>query len=352
MTGLRIISPSLTPQTELTEGLKVLVDKTGYSQARSLDVKFLGNSLIQGKALVGDPWGSVSNTSNFLRISTDGGNNWSQDFGLPSGVGIVSLLSSLTGDDRLHIDAIRGTEGLVNPSQYDFLQLNTSATITGHSTGRMYWDDNDKTVSIDTDITGVSLNLGQEQYIRVRNTTGSNIPNGRIVYINGVTGQVPTISLANAGDSSKSRLIGLVTEDISNNGFGYVTTFGIVRNINTLAFTEGQYVYLSTTDGLFTATPPTKPNFAIKIGVCLYSHGTHGKILVDIGLDWSNKASAKDLNINGLLETNDIITDSTKYHYFGESDVDGSWRMGISDNNFVIEKREAGTWVTKSTINA
>lgn len=48
----------------------------------------------------------------------------------------------------------------------------------------------------------------------------------------------------------------------------------------------------------------------------------------------------------------DFAVASTNYHYWGASDTDGSWRMGRSGDNFVIERRESGSWVTKSTIAA
>ncbi len=35
--------------------------------------------------------------------------------------------------------------------------------------------------------------------------------------------------------------------------------------------------------------------------------------------------------------------------YFGEPNIDGSWRILRSGNNLVIDRREAGVWVTKQT---
>lgn len=37
------------------------------------------------------------------------------------------------------------------------------------------------------------------------------------------------------------------------------------------------------------------------------------------------------------------------YFYFGDKTVDGSWRMGISGVNFVIEIRVTGSWIPKET---
>ena len=47
-----------------------------------------------------------------------------------------------------------------------------------------------------------------------------------------------------------------------------------------------------------------------------------------------------------------LITPSDLYHYFGKTDVDGTWRIGRSGNDLVIERRESGSYVTKQTISA
>lgn len=102
----------------------------------------------------------------------------------------------------------------------------------------------------------------------VRNVTGSTISKGSVVYLNGVNGQKPTIAKAIAtGDSSSAETIGWVEDDITNNSDGYVTTFGILNNVNTNGFTDGAYLYLSgTTAGAYTATKPYAPIHNVTVG--------------------------------------------------------------------------------------
>jgi len=77
------------------------------------------------------------------------------------------------------------------------------------------------------------LQIGQENYIRVRNTSGATINNGDVVKVYDATGHTPEIELAAADDDCPCAVIGLATHTIANNGYGYVTTFGIVRDLNT-----------------------------------------------------------------------------------------------------------------------
>ena len=117
---------------------------------------------------------------------------------------------------------------------------------------------------------------------RARNVTGSTIVKGRVVYVSGATGGDPQIALATAGQVPVGCILGLVLNDITNNQFGEVVTFGVIDNINTSGLTLGQPVFLSTTTaGTLTSTKPTKN--AIKIGLVLVVGTGNGKLHVCIG---------------------------------------------------------------------
>jgi hypothetical protein len=117
--------------------------------------------------------------------------------------------------------------------------------------------------------------------VRARNSTGSTILNGAVVYISGAQGQNPRISLAQANAESTSRVIGVATHNISNNTVGKVCTFGIVGDLNTSAYNEGDVLYLSTSvAGGLTTTRPSAPNQAVMVGTVVHAAVNDGKILV------------------------------------------------------------------------
>jgi hypothetical protein len=129
----------------------------------------------------------------------------------------------------------------------------------------------------------VHLQVGQEQVVRVLNKTGSLISNGSVVYINGAQGIRPTVDLAATNSFTTSRVIGLATEDIPNNGNGFVTTKGMVRDIDTSGITAGSIIYLSpTTSGTFTDTRPTAPDFKICLGYVIVENASEGEVLIDV----------------------------------------------------------------------
>lgn len=186
-----------------------------------------------------------------------------------------------TTDGRILTAIIRGKGG---DSSFVYIDYIPQASPPAYSEGRVYYDQSNKALTVFDNISGTSIQLGKELVMDARNNTGSQINDGQVVYVTGAVGQNPTIALAQANSLPTSAVIGIATHNISNNTTGKVTTFGLVNDINTSSFSDGDKLYLSaSTPGALTATPPSIPNPIIPVGYCLTSHVTQGKILVSVG---------------------------------------------------------------------
>ena len=119
---------------------------------------------------------------------------------------------------------------------------------------------------------------------QVRNTTGSTLTKGTAVYISGVTGQISNVTKAIANsDPASAQTLGLMSADLANNTNGYVTVIGLIANIDTSAFTDGEQLYLSpATPGALTATKPVAPNHMVYVAVVEHAHLTQGKLFVKV----------------------------------------------------------------------
>lgn len=147
--------------------------------------------------------------------------------------------------------------------------------------GRIYFDNANDCISFMDSISGTSVQVGYEVLMRARNNTGATIPNGSVVYISGAIGQNSTVALAQANTLPTSEIIGLATHDIANNTVGKICVFGLVNELNTSSFTDGQMLYISATvAGGLASTIPASPNFVVALGVVEHAHPTQGKILV------------------------------------------------------------------------
>jgi hypothetical protein len=80
--------------------------------------------------------------------------------------------------------------------------------------------------------------------------------------------------------------LGVVSESIAVGAEGFVTTFGVIRGVNTNGFTSGDPVYLSQTPGGFTATRPTAPAHTVFLGWITKVHPSSGEIFLNINNGW------------------------------------------------------------------
>lgn len=208
-----------------------------------------------------------------------------------------------------------GTETITGVKTFNtYFSMNANMAAPSHSEGNVYWDKDNHTLALQTFISDVTLQVGQEFWVFVRNNSGAPILNGSVVYFSGAIAQKPTIALSKADVSSTAIASGVATSDISNNSDGFITTEGLVRDINTSAFSEGDTLYLSaTTAGAFTNIAPSTPNFVIKIGKVLIDNPATGVILVDSDVAPNSITSLDILRIHNLLQTDkiDITTPSS-----------------------------------------
>ena len=178
-----------------------------------------------------------------------------------------------------------GTEfNTANTGAFDVIDFTVNPTGNGspsHQEGRVFYDSDNHALAVYNDEADITLQVGQEEYLRVRNKTGSTILNGQAVKILGSQGTHPTIELAIASGDSSAQAVGLATHDIENNSFGYVTTYGVVRDIDTSSFAEGSEVFLSESiAGGLTGVSPVAPNYKMSMGHVIRSHASVGSILI------------------------------------------------------------------------
>lgn len=149
------------------------------------------------------------------------------------------------------------------------LKFDTTSPDPINAAGTLYWNSAVGTLDVDVATDG-TLQVGQEQYIIGRNTTGATILNGRVVQISGGQGDQTLVSLS----AGQGLAVGVTTEDIANNSTGRITTFGIVHDLNTSAFNDGDRVYSSGT-----GTLTTSPSGSF-VGVILNANANAGTVLV------------------------------------------------------------------------
>lgn len=235
-------------------------------------------------------------------------------------------------DKALHLVQVNSAANGLEFTQditIDTAQFDTTTTHACEE-GQIGWNTEDQTLQIGLAGGQVCLQAGQEAMIRASNDTGAQINNGQAVYISGATGANINVKLANASSEYGVRTIALATQDVPAGQKGYFTTFGFVRDLNTAAFTAGDELYLSTTDGGITNVRPTHPNYLMKIGYCIRSHATEGSIYVTVA------SGAYYKRFQAMVEPTGFDTD--------QSDLRGDISFSDANRTFTISPKSGQTY--------
>lgn len=156
---------------------------------------------------------------------------------------------------------------------------------------RLGWNVDDGTLDLGG-FNDVVLKLNQQSVYYAKNNSGASIPIGTAVMFSGVIGASGKITFIKAvadGSYPAEYMMGIAAETIPNNGFGYVTQFGLVRGFDTSAWTDGALLYFdAATPGGLTDTPPAAPAIHVPIAVVLNAgSGGSGSIFVRMTLSQS-----------------------------------------------------------------
>lgn len=235
----------------------------------------------------------------------------------PSAPSIGSIALYVKSDGKLYIKDETGLESLVAASDIsslvslDYVDFDVTTNIA-NSTGRLTWNNTDGTLNFGLKGGNVTLQIGQEQLVRVYNNTGTTLIDMQVVKLTGSSNQRLTVGLAQANTEINSRnTFAIVTEQIIQNNEGFATVSGLVRDLNTSSFSEGAPLYLSpTTPGGITTVKPVAPNHSILVGWCIKSHPSTGSIFVNIQNGYVLN-ELHDVSINSITNNDIIVWDSS-----------------------------------------
>lgn len=242
---------------------------------------------IQGGLIYQGTWNASTNTptltssvgtkGNYYAVSVAGSTNlngitdWS--------IGDLAVFNGSVWEQIDNTDAVTSVNGYTGTVVLNAADVGALASITS----------TDGSITVSQVGTAVDLAVSAASpastlLLQVRNSSGATMTKGTVVYVNGAIGQLPTIAKALAtSDATSAQTQGLVTADISNNSNGYVTIIGLVTNLDTSAYSDGEQLYLSgVTAGAMTGTKPYAPIHLVYVGVVTHAHPTQGKIQVKV----------------------------------------------------------------------
>ena len=174
-----------------------------------------------------------------------------------------------------------------NSLNTDYVEFNRWAH---HEVGQtqMGWNEEDGTLEIGMGYDGVVQQVGLESYYRIKATAA--ISNGDCVMFTGAVGAsgVVTGAPSSTGLTQGQLIMGVATMDIANNGFGYITSYGVVRGLRTdgsavgETWSDGDLLYYNPAYvGGLTNVEPSAPIAKVIVAAVVHAtSGNSGSILV------------------------------------------------------------------------
>ena len=276
---------------------------------------------------------------------------------------VATLIQNGTGITWAYNDTLRTLTPTITiatadgGAQADYLQLNTGAN-EASAVGKLKWNSTDGTMDIGLMGGQVTLQVGQEQVARVLNNSGSILTEAgyQAVKISSAQGQRLAVTLAQANNEANSTdTLGLVTENIANNQEGFVTTSGLIRQIDTTGdlqsevWVDGDILYLSPTiPGGVTKVKPTAPQQTVIVGFVVYAHKTQGKIYVKV----DNGYELEELhNVKITSVANDNILQYNSSLGVWENVAGTTTNIAEGSNLYYTQGRFDSAFAAKSTTN-
>lgn len=204
-----------------------------------------------------------------------------------------------------------GTLAAVQQDNVPWLQFNTqpSGYPTGPlANGTVYWDDADsiKTLNIVMEDSGaVVQHIGEETYYRVK--ASAPITDGQVVMFTGTVGASGGLLGAPATGLTAFQneyIMGIATQDIPLNGWGYVTWFGEVKKVNTTGgaevWADGDILYYNpAVPGGLTKFVPVAPNPKVIVASVVHA-ATNGILFVRPTFGSALGSTDSNVEITGL----------------------------------------------------
>ena len=174
---------------------------------------------------------------------------------------------------------ISGTDLRIN-----YIDFNTVITNPAFQTGRIHYNVDTGDLSYDTVVNGITMELGQQTVVKVKNASGSPIDKGKLVRVSGGEGANPLITTASwENDNNSANTLGMVMQNVAQNGFTFVLLNGIIQGINLDAttYTEGDILYLSSS-GDYTKIKPVAPKHTVRVGEVVRAQQNNGVAFINI----------------------------------------------------------------------
>jgi hypothetical protein len=163
-----------------------------------------------------------------------------------------AVYTDASGSVSQTIVNVSGITGYISSPDYIAFDTNYATALT---TGQLGWDGNN-TLALGMAGGSVVQHIGEDSYLYIK--ASATITKGQLIMFTGAVGASGVLTGApSTGVTVPEYIMGIAAENIANNDFGLVQSFGELTGVNTNSFNEGDILYYDSavTGGLTNVYP-------------------------------------------------------------------------------------------------
>jgi hypothetical protein len=300
----------------------VLTAGTGISTSGTYPNFTITNSLPdQVVSLTGAGTTTVTGTYPSFTITSSGGGGGDVTGAASSTDNAITRFDGTTGkviqNSVVTLDDTGNLSGILSEQFSD----GTAVTLAA---GKMWYNGTTGSLNFGMGNGNITQQVGEELFIYGKASAAITDSPLQIIYHTGTVGSSGVVTFAPtvSGITDVNAIIGVATENIANNGFGRITTYGVVRGINTSGSAFGEtwadddVIWYNPVTGNPTKTEPSAPNIKVKIGLVITA-GSGGSGSFQVNLQLGSKLGGTDSNVQfGTLANNNLIQYNSSLGYW------------------------------------
>jgi hypothetical protein len=300
--------------------------------------------------------GIGANNTTYYAIADQGGANWEVGYGTIGAGGTTlarttvlassnsgSLVNFSSGSQDVFCDypatkaVSLDSAGAIRAGSNPYIDYEDGNGTTV-AAGRMWYSNSNGSWNLGMGGGNITQQVGEELFVYGKASAAITDSPLQIVYHTGTVGASGVITFAPtiAGITDENAIIGVATESLALNGFGRVTSFGVVRGITTNGSAFGEtwadddVIWYNPVTGNPTKVKPSAPNIKFQIGTVIKA-GSGGSGSFQVSLVQGTALGGTDSNVQITSVTNgNVLTYDGGNGYWKNTDLTAGTGISVS----------------------